>query len=67
MSNKTYMENLDKGDIARIVALMAFAGTLIVYVETMIVPAIPVFITFFNTTYNNVSWILTAATVPVIR
>ncbi|AGO60339.1 MFS transporter [Ferroplasma acidarmanus] len=60
MSNKTYMENIEKGDIARIVALMAFAGTLIVYVETMIVPAIPVFITFFNTTYNNVSWILTA-------
>ncbi len=60
MSNKTYMENLEKGDIYRIVALMAFAGTLIVYVETMIVPAIPVFITFFDTTYNNISWILTA-------
>ncbi len=54
------MENLEKGDIYRIVALMAFAGTLIVYVETMIVPAIPVFITFFDTTYNNISWILTA-------
>ncbi|MEM0139091.1 MAG: MFS transporter [Ferroplasma sp.] len=60
MSNKTYMEELQKGDIYRIVALMAFSGTLIIYVETMIVPAIPVFITFFNTTYNNVSWILTA-------
>lgn len=60
MSNKTYMEELKKSDVYRIVALMAFAGTLIVYVETMIVPAIPVFITFFNTTYNNVSWILTA-------
>jgi EmrB/QacA subfamily drug resistance transporter len=54
------MENLQKSDIVRIVALMAFSGTLIVYVETMIVPAIPVFITYFNTTYNNVSWILTA-------
>jgi EmrB/QacA subfamily drug resistance transporter len=54
------MEELQKSDVYRIVALMAFAGTLIVYVETMIVPAIPVFITFFNTTYNNVSWILTA-------
>ncbi len=54
------MENLEKGDIYRIVVLMAFAGTLIVYVETMIVPAIPVFITFFDTTYNNISWILTA-------
>ena len=60
MSIKTYMEELQKSDVYRIVALMAFAGTLIVYVETMIVPAIPVFITFFNTTYNNVSWILTA-------
>ena len=46
MSNKTYMEELQKSDVYRIVALMAFAGTLIVYVETMIVPAIPVFITF---------------------
>ncbi len=60
MSNKTYMENLQKSDIIRIVALMAFSGTLIIYVETMIVPAIPVFITFFDTTYDNVSWILTA-------
>ncbi|WP_337860836.1 MFS transporter [Ferroplasma sp.] len=54
------MENLQQSDVIRIVALMAFSGTLIIYVETMIVPAIPVFITFFNTTYNNVSWILTA-------
>ncbi len=54
------MEELEKSDIYRIVALMAFAGTLIIYVETIIVPAIPVFITFFNTTYSNVSWILTA-------
>jgi EmrB/QacA subfamily drug resistance transporter len=54
------MESLQKSDITRIVALMAFSGTLIVYVETMIVPAIPIFITFFHTTYNNVSWILTA-------
>jgi len=60
MSNKTYMEKLQKSDIIRIVALMAFSGTLIVYVETMIVPAIPVFITYFNTTYDDVSWILTA-------
>jgi EmrB/QacA subfamily drug resistance transporter len=54
------MENLQKNDITRIVALMAFSGTLIIYVETMIVPAIPVFIKFFDTTYNNISWILTA-------
>jgi EmrB/QacA subfamily drug resistance transporter len=42
------------------IALMAFSGLLIIYVETMIVPAIPVFIKFFHTTYSDVSWILTA-------
>jgi EmrB/QacA subfamily drug resistance transporter len=42
------------------IALMAFSGLLIIYVETMIVPAIPIFITFFHSTYSNVSWILTA-------
>ncbi len=42
------------------IALMAFAGMLIIYVETMIVPAIPIFIKFFHSTYNDVSWILIA-------
>ena len=50
-------KNRDSGII---LGLMAFAGTLIVYVETMIVPAIPVFIKFFDTTYDNVSWVITA-------
>ena len=39
---------------------MAFAGMLIIYVETMIVPAIPIFIKFFHSKYNDVSWILIA-------
>ncbi len=42
------------------IALMAFAGMLIIYVETMIVPAIPIFIKFFHSKYNDVSWILIA-------
>ncbi|SMD30983.1 MFS transporter [Picrophilus oshimae] len=49
-----------KRDINITIALMAFTGTLIVYVETMIVPALPVFVKFFDTKYNDVSWILTA-------
>ncbi|AGO61808.1 MULTISPECIES: MFS transporter [Ferroplasma] len=51
---------MSKRSINITIALMAFSGLLIIYVETMIVPAIPVFITFFHSTYSNVSWILTA-------
>ncbi len=51
---------MSKKSINITVALMAFSGLLIIYVETMIVPAIPIFITFFHSTYSNVSWILTA-------
>ena len=49
-----------KRDINITIALMAFSGLLIIYVETMIVPAIPVFIKFFHSKYDDVSWILTA-------
>jgi MFS family permease len=51
---------MSKKSINITIALMAFSGLLIIYVETMIVPAIPVFIKFFHSTYSNVSWILTA-------
>ncbi len=51
---------MSKKSINISIALMAFSGLLIIYVETMIVPAIPIFITFFHSTYSNVSWILTA-------
>ena len=51
---------MSKKSINITIALMAFSGLLIIYVETMIVPAIPIFITFFHSTYSNVSWILTA-------
>ncbi|MCL4311850.1 MAG: MFS transporter [Candidatus Thermoplasmatota archaeon] len=51
---------MPKRSINITIALMAFSGLLIIYVETMIVPDIPVFITFFHSTYSNVSWILTA-------
>ncbi|WMT50758.1 MAG: MFS transporter [Ferroplasma sp.] len=51
---------MSKKSISITIALMAFSGLLIIYVETMIVPAIPIFITFFHSTYSNVSWILTA-------
>ncbi len=53
-------KELNKRSINISIALMAFSGLLIIYVETMIVPAIPVFITYFHSTYDNVSWILTA-------
>ncbi len=49
-----------KRDINITIALMAFSGLLIIYVETMIVPAIPIFIKFFHSKYDDVSWILTA-------
>ncbi|WP_337861060.1 MFS transporter [Ferroplasma sp.] len=51
---------MSKRSINITIALMAFSGLLIIYVETMIVPAIPTFIKDFHTTYTNVSWILTA-------
>ncbi|MEM0139971.1 MAG: MFS transporter [Ferroplasma sp.] len=53
-------KEINKRSINITIALMAFSGLLIIYVETMIVPAIPVFIKYFHTTYSSVSWILTA-------
>ncbi len=61
MGTMTYnIKTPSKRDINITIALMAFSGLLIIYVETMIVPAIPIFIKFFHSTYNNVSWILIA-------
>lgn len=42
------------------IAILAFMGLLITYVETMITPALPVFINVFNTNYDTLSWVLTA-------
>lgn len=42
------------------IAIMAFMGILITYVETMITPAIPILRGFFNTNYDSLSWIITA-------
>lgn len=42
------------------IAILAFMGILITYVETMITPALPVFVNVFNTNYDTLSWVLTA-------
>ncbi len=42
------------------IALMAMMGILITYVETMVTPALPVLVKFFDTNYDQLSWIITA-------
>lgn len=42
------------------IAIMAFMGILIMYVETMVMPAIPILEGVFNTNYDYLSWIITA-------
>ncbi len=60
MDNINNTDKPTKREINLTIALMAFSGLLIIYVETMIVPAIPIFIKFFHSKYDDVSWILTA-------
>ncbi|WP_201796942.1 MFS transporter [Thermoplasma sp. Kam2015] len=45
---------------ARTIAISAFAGLLVTYVETMITPALPILVSFFDTNYDHLSWIITA-------
>ncbi|EQB72553.1 MAG: multidrug resistance transporter related protein [Thermoplasmatales archaeon A-plasma] len=42
------------------IALMSIMGILITYVETMVTPALPVLVKFFDTNYDQLSWIITA-------
>lgn len=42
------------------IGIMAFMGILIMYVETMVLPAVPVLEGVFNTNYDYLSWIITA-------
>ena len=42
------------------IAIMAFMGILIMYVETMVIPAIPVLEVDFSTNYDYLSWVITA-------
>lgn len=42
------------------ILIMAIAGTMIMYVETMVTPALPVLSKFFNASYDSLSWIITA-------
>ncbi len=42
------------------IVLMAMMGILITYVETMVTPALPVLVKFFDTNYDQLSWIITA-------
>ncbi|MEM3256087.1 MAG: MFS transporter [Thermoplasmatales archaeon] len=42
------------------IVIMALMGTLVNYVETMVVPALPVLSKFFDSPYSSLSWVLTA-------
>ena len=42
------------------ILIMTFTALLIQYVETMIVPAIPILASFFHTNYDSLSWIISA-------
>ncbi|MGC8546525.1 MAG: MFS transporter [Thermoplasmata archaeon] len=42
------------------IAVMAIAGTMIMYVETMVTPALPVLSKFFSASYDSLSWIVTS-------
>ncbi|MGC8584530.1 MAG: MFS transporter [Thermoplasmata archaeon] len=48
-----------KDQIAAVI-VMAFAGLLIMYVETMIVPSLPTLIDYFHTDYDTLSWVVTS-------
>ncbi|MEM0135639.1 MAG: MFS transporter, partial [Thermoplasmatales archaeon] len=41
------------------IVIMALMGTLVNYVETMVVPALPVLSKFFDSSYSSLSWVLT--------
>ncbi|MGC8645314.1 MAG: MFS transporter [Thermoplasmata archaeon] len=41
------------------IIIMALMGTLVNYVETMVVPALPVLSKFFDAPYSSLSWVLT--------
>ncbi len=42
------------------IAVMAITGTMIMYVETMVTPALPVLSKFFSANYDSLSWIITS-------
>ncbi|MDP8011749.1 MAG: MFS transporter [Thermoplasmata archaeon] len=42
------------------VAVMAFAGLLVMYIETMIVPSLPTLVDYFHTDYDSISWVVTS-------
>lgn len=42
----------------KIVAILSSVATMVMYAETMLVPAIPTIIKYFNITYKTSSWIL---------
>jgi len=41
------------------IVILALMGTLVNYVETMVVPALPVLSKFFDAQYSSLSWVLT--------
>jgi len=44
----------------RAIGVMAFAGILVMYIETMVVPSLPVMVSDFHTDYDMLSWVITA-------
>jgi MFS family permease len=48
----------------KVLAVLSSVATMVMYAETMLIPAIPDLIRDFNVTYSTSSWILTAYLVP---
>ena len=49
----------------KVVAILSSIATMVMYAETMLVPAIPDLIKDFNITYSTSSWILTTYLITV--
>ena len=58
-STTSYQNKIPK-DAWITLAILSLIGLIIVYGETMIIPAIPDLVKDFNITYNTTAWILTA-------
>lgn len=55
-----YLESYNPKHAGLTITILAMMGLLVTYVETMITPALPNLISFFDTNYDHLSWIITA-------
>ena len=51
----------------KVLAVLSLVATMVMYAETMLIPAIPDLIKDFGTSYSMSSWILTAYLVSVMQ